>query len=171
MENQKKVINQISKDLLSQDQNTIQKALDKTRSKGNEFLIDPLMNLYKTTKSEKIKEEVKAIFSELKNEQSLSYLLPYLEDDRNDVKELVLFSLWSSGIDAGDHLNNVVEAACNGNYMVILEALTVIENLEGPFPEEDVFNASTLLQEQIHDSPDSSEKELLSSMYSLLQEM
>ena len=55
--------------------------------------------------------------------------------------------------------------------MVILEALTVIENLEGPFPEEDVFNASTLLQEQIHVSPDSSEKELLSSMYSLLQEM
>lgn len=46
MENQKKVINQISKDLLSQDQNTIQKALDKTRSKGNEFLIDPLINLY-----------------------------------------------------------------------------------------------------------------------------
>ena len=93
MENQKKVINQISKDLLSQDQNTIQKALDKTRSKGNEFLIDPLIKLYTITKSEKIKEEVKAIFSELKNEQSLSYLLPHLEDDRNDVKELVLFSL------------------------------------------------------------------------------
>ena len=58
-----------------------------------------------------------------------------------------------------------------GNYMVILEALTVIENLEGPFTEEDIFNASTLLQEQIHDSPESAEKELLSSMYHLLQEM
>ena len=35
MENQKKVINQISKDLLSQDQNTIQKAFDKTSLKND----------------------------------------------------------------------------------------------------------------------------------------
>ena len=48
--------------------------------------------------------------------------------------------------------------------------LELVQDIVG-IPEEDVFNASTLLQEQIHDSPESSEKELLSSMYHLLQEM
>ena len=55
--------------------------------------------------------------------------------------------------------------------MVILEALTVIENLEGPFSEEDVFQASTLLQEQLYELPDGSKKELLNSMYHFVQKM
>ena len=46
-----------------------------------------------------------------------------------------------------------------------------INEIRENIAKQDVFNASTLLQEQIHDSPESSEKELLSSMYHLLQEM
>ena len=71
----------------------------------------------------------------------------------------------------GDHLKEITQAACNGDYMVILEALTVIENLEGPFSEEDIFQASTLLQEQLYELPDGDKKELLNSMYHFIQEM
>ena len=171
MNSQTKVIKQIAKDLNSEDLSIIQKALEKTRSKGDESLIDPLVNLYTNSKDKQIKEEVKGIFSELKNDQSINYLLPYLEDDRNEVKELILFSIWSSGIDVGDYLKEITQAACNGDYMVILEALTVIENLEGPFSEEDIFQASTLLQEQLYELPDGDKKELLNSMYHFIQEM
>ncbi len=171
MEIQTKVIKQIAKDLTSKDPGIVQKALEKTRSKGNELLIDPLVNLYTKSNDEEIKQEVKSIFSELKNDQSINYLLPYLEDDSNDVKELILFSIWSSGIDVGDYIKEITQAACTGNYMVILEALTVIENLEGPFSEEDIFQASTLLQEQLYELPDGDKKELLNSMYHYIQEM
>ena len=171
MESQTKVIKQIAKDLKSKDQSVIQKALEKTRAKGNESLIDPLVNLYTTSKDEQIKDEIKNIFSELKNDQSINYLLPYLDDNRDEVKELILFSIWSSGIDVSDYLKEITQAACTGNYMVILEALTVIENLEGPFSEEDVFQASTLLQEQLYELPDGSKKELLNSMYQFVQKM
>ena len=171
MKSQTKVIKQIAKDLNSKDQSVIRKALEKTRAKGNESLIDPLVKLYTTSKDEQIKEEIKGIFSELKNDQSINYLLPYLDDNRNEVKELILFSIWSSGIDVGDYLKEITKAACTGNYMVILEALTVIENLEGPFSEEDVFQASTLMQEQLYELPDGSKKELLNSMYHFVQKM
>ena len=60
-----------------------------------------------------------------------------------------------------DHIQKIVEAACSGT-MVILEALTVLENLEGPFSQDEILNASTLLQEQ-HESPNGSEKDLLCS--------
>ena len=46
-----------------------------------------------------------------------------------------------------DHIPELIEASCSGNYMVILEALTVLENLEGPFNEDDLFQANTLLQQ------------------------
>ena len=75
MNSQTKVIKQIAKDLNGRDLSIIQKALEKTRSKGDESLIDPLVNLYTNSKDKQIKEEVKGIFLGL-NDQSINYLLP-----------------------------------------------------------------------------------------------
>ena len=110
--------------------------MDKTRSKGNEFIIDPLINLYKTTKSEKSRRG-KAISGKADN-----LFLIYVFGDIEMIKNWFSVEL---RIDAGDHLNNVVEAACNGNY-------SNYEHYSYVGPPRNVFNASTLLQEQIHDS-------------------
>jgi len=165
----KKVIEQIKVDLLSKDEKIVKKALIKTRDKGNEQLIDSLFELYSTTKLEHIKDDVRNIFSEIKNKNSLDFILPHLQNNDNDIKELALYGLWSSAIDMTDHIPLVIEAACKGNFMVILEALTVLENLEGPFPEEDLMEANTLLQERLFESQEGSEKDLLISMQEVIQ--
>ena len=170
MSTQQRVINQLKEDLSSSNDSVIKKALIKTRDKGNEQLIEPLIDLYSSTENLKIKEEIKSIFSELKNKDILEFLLPQLSKGSNDVKELILFSIWSSGIDMTDHIPELIEASCSGNYMVILEALTVLENLEGPFNEDDLFQANTLLQQQLYESEDSKEKELIKSMYEIVLE-
>ena len=166
----KKVIDQIKIDLQSEDKKVLAKALTKTRDKGNEHLITPLIELYSKTKQEDIKQEVKSIFSEIKNKNSIDSLLFHLESKNNDIKELTLYALWSSGLDMTDHIPKVVEAACSGNFMVILEALTVLENLEGPFPEEDLLEASTILQEKLHEAEEGSEKDLILSMNEVIQQ-
>jgi len=170
MSTQQRVINQLKEDLSSSNDSVIKKALTKTRAKGNEQLIDPLIELYTKTENQKIKEEIKNIFSELKNKDILDFLLPQLSEGSNEVKELILFSIWSSGIDMTDHIPELIEASCSGNYMVILEALTVLENLEGPFNEDDLFQANTLLQQYLYESEDSKEKELIKSMYDIVLE-
>ena len=170
MSTQQRVINQLKKDLSSSNDSVITKALTKTRAKGNEQLIDPLIELYTKTENQKIKEEIKSIFSELKNKDILDFLLPQLSEGINEVKELILFSIWSSGIDMTDHIPELIEASCSGDYMVILEALTVLENLEGPFNEDDLFQANTLLQQYLYESEDSKEKELIKSMYNIVLE-
>ena len=170
MSTQQRVINQLKKDLSSSNDSVITKALTKTRAKGNEQLIDPLIELYTKTENQKIKEEIKSIFSELKNKDILDFLLPQLSEGSNEVKELILFSIWSSGIDMTDHIPELIEASCSGDYMVILEALTVLENLEGPFNEDDLFQANTLLQQYLYESEDSKEKELIKSMYNIVLE-
>ena len=170
MSTQQRVINQLKEDLSSSNDSVIKKALTKTRAKGNEQLIDPLIELYTKTENQKIKEEIKSIFSELKNKDILDFLLHHLSEGTNEVKELILFSIWSSGIDMTDHIPELIEASCSGNYMVILEALTVLENLEGPFNEDDLFQANTLLQQYLYESEDSKEKELIKSMYDIVLE-
>lgn len=170
MSTQQRVINQLKEDLSSSNDSVITKALTKTRAKGNEQLIDPLIELYTKTENQKIKEEIKNIFSELKNKDILDFLLPQLSEGSNEVKELIFFSIWSSGIDMTDHIPELIEASCSGNYMVILEALTVLENLEGPFNEDDLFQANTLLQQYLYELEDSKEKELIKSMYDIVLE-
>ena len=170
MSTQQRVINQLKEDLSSSNDSVITKALTKTRAKGNEQLIDPLIELYTKTENQKIKEEIKNIFSELKNKDILDFLLPQLSEGSNEVKELIFFSIWSSGIDMTDHIPELIEASCSGDYMVILEALTVLENLEGPFNEDDLFQANTLLQQYLYESEDSKEKELIKSMYDIVLE-
>ena len=170
MSTQQRVINQLKEDLSSSNDSVVKKALIKTRAKGNEQLIEPLIDLYSSTENLKIKEEIKSIFSELKSKDILEFLLPPLSEGSNEVKELILFSIWSSGIDMTDHIPELIESSCSGNYMVILEALTVLENLEGPFNEDDLFQANTLLQQHLYESEDSKEKELVKSMYDIVSE-
>ena len=169
MNTQQKVINQIKTDLASDKSLIVSKALVKTKAIGNEELIAPLVELYKTTEDIKLKQEVKNIFSELKNKNCVDFLLPHLMEDNYDVKELVLFSMWSSGIDMTDYIVELIEYSCDGGFMVILEALTVLENLEGPFNDEDLFQASTIIQEKIYESEDDKKKELLQSMSNVIQ--
>lgn len=168
MNTQQKVINQIKADLASDNSSIVSKALVKTKAKGNEELIAPLVELYKTTDN-KLKQEVKNIFSELKNKDCVDFLLPHLMQDNQEVKELILFSMWSSGIDMTDYIVELIEYSCDGEFMVILEALTVLENLEGPFNDEDLFQASTIIQEKIYESKDDKKKELLQSMSNVIQ--
>ena len=168
MNTQQKVINQIKADLASDNSSIVSKALVKTKAKGNEELIAPLVELYKTTDN-KLKQEVKNIFSELKNKDCVDFLLPHLMQDNQEVKELILFSMWSSGIDMTDYIVELIEYSCDGEFMVILEALTVLENLEGPFNDEDLFQASTIIQEKIYESKDDKKKELLQSMSIVIQ--
>ena len=52
----KKVIDQIKVDLLSDNEQLVKKALTKTRDKGNEHLINPLFQLFGSTKKEEIKD-------------------------------------------------------------------------------------------------------------------
>jgi len=169
MNTQQKVINQIKADLASNNNSIVSKALVKTKAKGNEELIAPLVELYKTTKDIKLKQEVKNIFSELKNKDCVDFLLPHLMEDNQKIKELILFSMWSSGIDMTDYIVELIEYSCDGEFMVILEALTVLENLEGPFNDEDLFQASTIVQEKIYESEHDKKKELLQSMYNVIQ--
>ena len=169
MNTQQKVINQIKADLASDNSLIVSKALVKTKAIGNEELIAPLVELYKTTEDIKLKQEVKNIFSELKNKDCVDFLLPHLMEDNYEVKELILFSMWSSGIDMTDYIVELIEYSCDGGFMVILEALTVLENLEGPFNDEDLFQASTIIQEKIYESEDDKKKELLQSMSNIIQ--
>lgn len=154
-----KIIIQIIKDLTSTDETIVLKALVKVRDKGKTEVLVPLFNLFDTTESEKVKTEIKTILSDIKDSYALEVIIEKLRTGSEDLNEVLLHSLWNSNLNAVDYIPEVIDAAKDGNYMIALEALTVIENLDGPFSNEKLTEAQFILNEYFADGVD--EKEAL----------
>ena len=69
-----------------------------------------------------------------------------------------------------EYLPEIVEAACSSSYMVAFEALTVLENLEGPFDEEKISEAKLIINDYFA-NPHEETKQLISVILGLLNEM
>jgi len=159
-----KVLNQIIKDFQSDDLDIVMKALKKVRDKGKTEILEPLFNLFETTQEETIKAEIKNLFADIKDSYALEVIIEKLKSGSDGLNEVLLFALWNSSLNAVDYIPEIVEIATSGNYMIALEALTVIENLDGPFSNEKLTEAQFILNEYFSESLD--EKESL--MRSLL---
>jgi hypothetical protein len=79
-------------------------------------------------------------------------------------RQLILNTIWNSPLNFSDYLPKFVEIALKGDFMEILECLTIIENLIGPFDEKSVFESYLLLTTTEVESNDQKKKELLSEI-------
>lgn len=152
-----KVLNQIIKDFKSDDLDTILKALKKVRDKGKTDVLEPLFNLFEETKEEEVKAEIKNILADIKDSYALEVIIDKLKTGSHGLNEVLLYALWNSSLNAVDYIPEIVDAAKMGNYMIALEALTVIENLDGPFSNEKLTEAQFILNEYFSESLDEKE--------------
>lgn len=154
-----KIITQIIEDLQSTDETLVLKALVKVRDKGRTEVLEPLFILFERTDSEKVKKEIKTILADIKDSYALEVIIEKLRTGSEALNEVLLYALWNSSLNAIDYIPEVVDAAKNGNYMIALEALTVIENLDGTFSNEKLTEAQFILNEYFAEGVD--EKETL----------
>ena len=157
----------ILKDIQSNDRTKMINAFKKLSSQANETITQPLLDLYSTSQNDAIKIEIKKTFSQLKTSKALPILIKNLNHKDNRVKELALYSIWSSNLDACDYIPEIIVAACKGDFMVALEALTLIENLEGPFKEEDLMEGMISINEYFSNNMDDKEN-LIKSLSEIL---
>ena len=147
--------NSILEDLKSSDKTRVNNAVKKLSNKADASIIKALLDLYSTLKEDSyVKKQLKDVFSQLKTSKAVPVLIEGLSHQENKIKELCLFSLWSSNLDATDYLPPIVQCACKGDYMVALEALTLVENLEGPFSEQDLIESMIFINEYLSEDGD-----------------
>lgn len=154
-----KIITQIVQDLKSEDEVIILKALVRVRDKGKTEILEHLFDLFEKTESEKVKTEVKKILADIKDSYALEVIIEKLKTGSDSLKEVLLYALWNSNLNAVDYIPEIIDTAKNGNYMIALEALTVLENLDGPFSNEKLTEAQFILNEYFSEGVD--EKETL----------
>ena len=76
-------------------------------------------------------------------------------------------------VDFSDYLDEFVQIAVEGNFMETLDCLTIIENLEGPFMEENILEAQLHLKSYLEQpgSKDEQKAQLLSEIALLLKDI
>jgi hypothetical protein len=95
-----------------------------------------------------------------------------MELDSPEERRQVMQVLWSTRLDFSPFLVNFVHWALEGNYQNTLESLTVMEQMEGPFNEEQLLEAQCLVQEIRNTSNpiDERKKALLDDLFTLLEQ-
>lgn len=158
--------NNIIKELGSDDSNKQINAIKQLRKHGKPESIHNIITVLKDTENETVRASALNFLFDLKDVGAVDTLVDAIKNEPNTaIKAYLLSSIWQSGLDASNHLNFFIDQAIKNDYLVCLEALTIVENFDTSFNEDEVNNAKLDLNEAIEQ--DASEKRNL--LMSLLQ--
>jgi hypothetical protein len=91
--------------------------------------------------------ECEVIFSKLKDANANDLMLDAITcAERIEEKTLLTAACWESGLDFTNHFLFFVELACHDDFKLAMEALTVVENVEGMIDENTLTKALEFAQ-------------------------
>lgn len=118
------------------------KVLKKVKNSGSSELIKPMIELFNNSDS-KIADQILDILAQLKDTKSGDEVLSgLLSTEDYEKKAQILNSMWNSSLDYSEKVAPVIKNGLENDFMVAFEIVTIVENLKGPFVEEDLLDAS-----------------------------
>lgn len=134
--------------LNSTEEILIQKGLVELKASGAEEIIPDVLNIFINADEPILIEGLKNILFEIKSQKAVDHIFETLKKDKSKPHRPFLVSiLWQAGLDATDYLSELVEIAIENDFMTCLECLTVIENFETEFCEDEILKNLAALKE------------------------
>ncbi len=126
-----KIEQNIIVDLRSKNERKIIGALKLIPHEGTPNMIVPMFELLLGHVSSEVKVLLDKTIYNLKDPNCVDPLMLMLEKKKYyDIQTEVLTSIWQSGLDVTEHIDTLIETAINGDYMTVIEVITIIEHLE-----------------------------------------
>lgn len=167
-------LKQILMDLGSEDEKKISKAIKALEANGDPSVIKPLSEKLLSGVSEKNQKEILELFSSFKDSNVTAEMMDVIEDSRYlPIRQLLLSTVWNTKVDFSDYIDEFVQIAVDGDFMETLDCLTIIENMEGPFMEENILEAQLHLKNYLEQQGDNDQQkaQLLSEIALLLKDI
>jgi len=129
MEANQRSIKELRSGLSSSDTSILIQTLQEVKSSGSPVLIPELTGLLRRTKSQEIRDHIIDILNNLKYQSSADELVKELrKEDEPDVISYLIAACWKNGLDFSSYIDDFIEAFIRFDYIIALDALTVIEN-------------------------------------------
>lgn len=147
-EEKKTKIKSILKDINSGQEKKVIEGLNALKVNGDDNVVRPIIDLWNKGVSTNLEQEIMEFISDIRSTTSAQIIMDVLLDEEyNDIHLLLLSTIWNSKVDYSEYIVDFVNLAVNHNFLVTLECLTIIENLEGPFEEHHILDAEIILRE------------------------
>ncbi|MBB78802.1 MAG: hypothetical protein CL844_07355 [Crocinitomicaceae bacterium] len=145
----------------------VSKAIKSLEIHGDSSVILPLSEILLSGINKKNQEEIIEFLSSLKDTSVIVEIMEIIRDIKFiSIRPIMLSVVWNTKVDFSHYIDEFVEIATKGSMIEALDCLTIIENLEGPFMEENILECHLHLKDYIKSS---SKKE--QHKESLLQEI
>ncbi len=124
-------LKELSKSLISKDDSIVIKAIKNIREEGKDELLTDLAKVYISTDSKEIREQIYALFCDLRIQSSLKMIIPMLKNDEYiNIKTMLVSACWQTRLDFAEYLEVFIEMVIKEAFELSFEAFTVIENME-----------------------------------------
>ncbi|MEM9024943.1 MAG: hypothetical protein AAGB22_14455, partial [Bacteroidota bacterium] len=138
----------VLQDLAAEDEKIVMAALHQVSHVGDASMITPMVDLLLNPfRSDNVKKTVRKTLNQLKDTTTIDPLLDAINQDRTaPIRHELVAAFWESGLQVDNRIPDFVNSALSSDYLTCMECLTVIENMEGPFDEQDVMTAIQKIQ-------------------------
>lgn len=153
-------IKQINEYLASSDDKQIKKALAGLKTDGNASVIVPLADLLlKEKDAPKFQKEILEIFSSLKDTSTVETMIEVIRTEKYlPVRQLLLSTIWNTGLDYTQYVPDFVLIACEGDFMEALDCLTILENVPSEIEERHILESQWHLKEYLESTEPKEER-------------
>ena len=149
------------------------KAIKSLKVHGTDAVLEPLLLVLAETDDDQIRKEIIDLINTTKSSTAPSIIADAMVDKRfANIRHDLLISVWSSGLDYRPNLSAIVSAAIEGEMMEALECITIVENMDGGFTEDQLFDPILVLKEYIvaNKNEKSPKMDMLREVLALLQQ-
>ncbi len=152
---------QIIKNLQSDNTDIVMEAIKQVKESSNRSLLPNLVELLNSTKNQNIYDTVLAVFTDLKDTESIPILVEAIRNctDAKSLKQLVA-ACWMNGMDYSQEVDVFSEILSSSNYETAIEAFTVLTSCEAKIGVEVYEESLKLLMKNI-DEKDSHKQALI----------
>ncbi|MES2629562.1 MAG: HEAT repeat domain-containing protein [Bacteroidota bacterium] len=165
---------ELIKKLTDEDDEVIIATLELLKDKGNATVVPALLDLLLTEPSYSITQQILELLNNMKVPAAMDMFLQlFAEKKYSPVHHHLLSVLWNGtfGSKVNHHLLDIVKIGVSGDYRTMVEALTVIENLEAPFDEEQLLEGISFGKDFLATQKDSEKSVLVKELVALLEHM
>lgn len=133
--------------LQSGNASAILSIIDEIREKGFLSVLPEVFNLLQNAEDNEILGACTDLVNDLNQEASVPYVIAAIKDSSlKDIRHILVSSCWQSGLDYSPYMMLFADLLIREDYLVAIEAFTVIENHIGEIEDQEITNLLSKLQ-------------------------
>ncbi len=157
--------------LSSKDEEVVLETIESLQDKGNQHLVTPLLDLLLTDPAYGITTAITELLGNMRDKPSIdAFMAAITEPKYEPIQHHLLSILWNGNFTARANpiLLPIVTMGVKGTFATLIEALTVIENLESPFDEEQLLEGISICKSYLAENRNDDKSPLVSEILEIL---